>query len=185
MYKVYYLVSYSTDKYYIGMTKSKLQTRLNQHRNSVRQEKKTPLYNCMRKYDDFIIVLVGEYTSHKDCCDKERELISDARDKGYAILNLADGGEGGFTITDIDSWKEKLKIKRQGGKPAMGMKHTEENKELFSKVSKKYWDTQDTYNPIEVTSVSFKKAKEKYGISKTHYHRLKRELAGGDACEIL
>ena len=53
------------------------------------------------------------------------------------------------------------------------MKHTEENKKLFSEVSNKYWDEHRLYTVEQIVSAgSFKKAQELYGISKTHYYRL-------------
>lgn len=174
MYKIYYLVSPSTDWYYIGMTSNAIQKRLTQHKSSARCGVKSPLYNCMRKYDDFLIVLKDEFLTHEECCDKEIELISQAKLLEHKILNLAAGGEGGFVVSDIENWKEKLREKRRGKKPALGMTHTDENKKLFSEVSKKYWSTQDTYIPKEICKLSFKEANKIFGISKTHYYRLKR-----------
>lgn len=179
MYKVYYLVSYSTNWYYIGITKNSLKTRFTQHKSSARRGVKSPLYDCMRKYEDFLIVLKKDFLSHEEACNLEILLIEEARASGHKILNLAKGGEGGFVIPEkgLESWKDKLRAKRKGRKPALGMEHTEENKKLFSDVSKKYWFTQDTYDVKKVCSVSFKEARDKHGISKTHYYRLKRSLS--------
>lgn len=55
------------------------------------------------------------------------------------------------------------------------MKHTEENRLLFSKVSKEYWDSQETYNWEEIKKYSHKEAKKIFGISTTHYYRLKKQ----------
>lgn len=179
MYKVYYLVSPSTKWYYIGMTKNSLQTRLNAHKHCARRGTNSPLYACMRKYDDFIIVLRDEYTTHSECCDREIALIKEAKDLGHSILNLAEGGEGGYVIPEHkrDEWITKLKKKRAGGKPALGMKHSEENKELFSRVSKEYWKVNRVYNPDDIICLPFKEAHKTYGISRTHYYRLKRASA--------
>ena len=179
MYKLYYLVSYETAYYYIGMTKSKLTTRLNQHRSNAKLGKKSALYDCMRKHD-FMIVLVKEFDLHADCCDEEVSHIYIAKMLGHNILNIAPGGEGGFNVVDVDNWKIKLREKRRGRKPALGMKHTEENKKLFSIVSKSYWSTQETYKPEEVCKYGFKEAKELFGISKTHYYRLKKRLQNNE-----
>jgi len=175
MYKVYYLVSYSTSRYYIGITRNKLRTRFMQHTSASDRGVKSPLYDCMRKYKDFLIVLRDEYPTHKECCEREIELIAGARELKHSILNLADGGEGGFYVHDIANWKKQLRAKRQGRKPALGMKHTEENKEYFSEVAREYWKTQPTYVAEEILKHSFSAAKEMYGISKTHYYRLKRQ----------
>lgn len=176
MYKVYYLMSKSTKSYYVGMTKNSLQTRLVQHNSCAKRGIKSQLYNCMRKYKDFTIELEGEYATQKECCDREVELILKARESGHKLLNLAAGGNGGYVVPEEkkSEWKAKLSKKRQGRKPALGIAHTVENKQLFSKVSREYWDTQQTYNATEIVAYPFKDAREKFGISKTHYYRLKR-----------
>lgn len=92
---------------------------------------------------------------------------------------MTNGGEGGFVVPaeKINSWKEKLSKARKGRQPALGMKHTEENKKLFSEVSKKYWDENRIYSPEEIRKFSsFKEANRATGISKTHYYRIKRAL---------
>jgi hypothetical protein len=91
--------------------------------------------------------------------------------------NLAPGGLNSFVVTDKESWIGKLKKARIGGTPALGMSHTEENKKLFSKVSKEWWSSQETYNPECVLKLSFKEAHKEFGISKTHYYRLRRTLS--------
>jgi len=53
------------------------------------------------------------------------------------------------------------------------MKHTEENKKFFGECGRLRWDKYGRY-PAEVTAMSFKEANEKYGISKTHYYRMRR-----------
>ena len=177
MYKLYYLVSESTKFYYIGMTGNSLKYRMNGHRCSCSRGIKTPLYDCMRKYNDFIIVLVDEFETREECAKAEKEYIESARQQRHKILNLADGGDGGFVVKDKESWRKKLSEKRRGLKPALGMKHTEENKKLFSEVSKQYWSTQQTYDAETVCSLPFKEANELHGISRTHYYRLKRSLS--------
>jgi len=178
MYSVYFIVSEKTSFYYVGMTKNSLKKRFISHKSSARRGVKTPLYSCMRKHgiDNFLIVLRDEFESKEECCEAEKMWIRKAKLNNHKILNLAEGGEGGFVITDTESWKIKLREKRKGRKPALGMSHTEENKKYFSKCSREYWATQETYNPEEVCSLSFKDANKIHGISKTHYYRLKRSL---------
>ena len=77
-------------------------------------------------------------------------------------------------------WRAKLSAKRKGRKPALGMKHTEASKELFRKVSREYWSTQDTYDWDDMKDMPFKQARDKYGISKTHYHRLRKRSKAND-----
>ena len=81
---------------------------------------------------------------------------------------------------------KKLKEQRKGRTPALGMKHTDESKKISSEVSNKYWDTQDTFarNPEKVEAIlqlSHKEAKLQFGISTTHYYRLKKRFASNDS----
>jgi predicted DNA-binding protein (UPF0251 family) len=62
------------------------------------------------------------------------------------------------------------------------MTHSEENKRLFSEVSKAYWDTQQTYKIDDVCTLSFRQAHEQYGISKTHYYRLLKRAKSNELC---
>ena len=143
MYKIYYLVSRETKNYYIGMAKSNLNYRLNSHRHAARSGKETRLYDCMREFgvDSFFMVLVDEFYTYEECCKAEVNQIKSARAKQHSILNLAAGGRGGYSIPESkrEAWREKLSKARQGQKPALGMKHTEENKKKFSEASTKYW----------------------------------------------
>lgn len=174
MYKVYKITNKVNNKYYIGMTNQKLEKRFSQHKQNAKKGKVTYLYNAIRKYgsDNFIIELLSEYNSKEDCCKAEINFISENKN-GY---NLALGGEGGFVVQDIGSWKDKLKEARKGKTPALGLKHSEETKEKCAKASKEYWDSQDTYDWENIKNYSYKEAKEKFGISTTHYYRLKNKM---------
>jgi len=91
--------------------------------------------------------------------------------------NVHKGGEIGNFLPEgerKEAWRTKLKLARVGRKPALGMKHSEENKKLFSKVSNEYWDSQEKYNSEKVLSVGFSESNKLYGISKTHYYRLRK-----------
>lgn len=179
MYKVYKITNKVNNKYYIGMTKQELGKRFSQHKNASKKASvKNYLYNAMKKYgvENFEIEELFQFKNREDCCDKEIECISQ-NPNGY---NLAKGGNIGFSMLtkseeEVLQWKESLSKSREGRKPALGMKHTEENKLLFSKVSKEYWDSQETYDWEEIKHYSHKEAKEKFGISTTHYYRLKKQ----------
>lgn len=170
------------EKYYIGMTASALEKRLYQHKRSAMSGKNTPLYALMRKYgcEHFRIVPVAEFPTREQCAEAEIDSIATAYILGHDILNLAKGGEGGFVIQDTAAWKKKLSASRNGRKPALGMKHTEENKKLFREASRKYWDSVGTYDASTVCSLPFMEAHKQYGISKTHYYRLKKRLLSSD-----
>lgn len=178
MYKIYKITNIVTNKYYIGMTKQEVSKRFSQHKSSSKKPNpKNYLYNTMKKYgiENFIIEQLFKFSTKEECCRKEIELISE-NIGGY---NLAKGGETGFSMLEkseeeIANWKEALCEKRKGKKPALGMKHTEENKKLFSKVSREYWDSQETYSWDDMKDYTYKEAIKKFGISQTHYYRLKK-----------
>lgn len=174
MYKLYYIVSPSTNGFYIGITGRSLRERFYLHKYSAKTSR-TRLYCAMRKYKDFCIVLVKSFSSREACCEAEIEHIADAKGKGLKVYNHTSGGEVGFRVEKVDreSWIAKLVAARKGQTPALGMKHTEENKKLFSEFGKKRWDMYGRY-PKDVTQYSFSEAKKLFGISKTHYYRLKR-----------
>jgi hypothetical protein len=171
---LYVISSLNSNKFYIGITKN-ISRRKAAHKWASKN-RKSKLYNWMNNHPDWDIEVACRYDSLEELNSDEIFWIQFGRDNNWPLLNLADGGDGGFNIVDIISWREKLKESRKGRKPAEGMRHTEENKKLFSEVSKKYWNSQDTYTKELVCSLSFKLAKEKYHISKTHYYRLKRAL---------
>lgn len=173
MYKVYKIVNKVNGKYYIGMTKQTLIKRFSQHKQNAKIGKNTYLYNAIRKYgnDNFEIELLLECSNKEECCVLEIEYISKNKN-GY---NLAPGGEGGFVVQDIESWKCKLKESRKDKTPFLGKTHSEETKKKCSEVSKLYWDSQQTYNWEDIKEYSYKEAKEKFGISTTHYYRLKNK----------
>jgi len=169
---VYKIINSVNDKVYYGITNN-LRLRWNAHKCAYFTTNR-PLYAAMRKYgiEQFLMVILCVCPDREYAGYLETRLISFDDD----TYNLAPGGEGGWFITDKEDWIEKLKKARVGRKPALGMSHTEENKKLFSKVSRDYWADKDTYNPESVASLSFKDAHSKFGISKTHYYRLRRSL---------
>lgn len=176
MHSLYYIVSPSTNGFYIGITKMSLEQRFYGHSAMARSGKKTHLYCAMRKYNDFCIVLVEQFESRFDCCKAECEYIAEAKNKNLNVYNLTTGGEYGFVVDHCcsrDVWISKLKEKRKGRTPAKGMKHSEDNKKLFSECGKTRWDKYGRYPP-EVIDMTFSDAEREYGISKTHYYRLKR-----------
>lgn len=171
MHYLYFIVSEKTSYLYIGITNN-LRRRFACHRYSANSGKKSPLYDCMRKHgvENFLIVLVNEFDTKEQAQQAEIKTISEARANQWKILNLADGGEGGYVVPEHykDVWRAKLSKARQGRKPALGMKHTDANKKLFAECNKR----KIPKYPDEVTTLPFKAAKAKYNISKTHYYRL-------------
>jgi hypothetical protein len=136
----------------------------------------------MRYYgiDSFSIKLLEEFDSRKQAENREVELIGLCFENNIDIYNLAKGGTGGFVIQDVTSWKSKLSSARQGRKPALGMKHSDSNKEKFAACSREYWDSQNTYSAEDILKLGFTEANKKFGISKTHYYRLRRQAKNNE-----
>ena len=180
MYYLYYITSTETDTYYIGITKNPA-SRWRSHKYNAKKGTKTPLYDAMRSYgiETFSMSVIKEFEYVNDCCLAEVQEIKSAKEQNKKIYNLALGGFSGNVITDPvqkERWKAKLKEKRVGRKPALGMKHSEENKKLFGDFGRLRWDIHGRY-PEEVINYSFKEASTRFGISKTHYYRLKKSRA--------
>ena len=170
MYYLYYLISNKTNWLYVGITNNPKQ-RMASHKSAAKRGVKSPLYDCMRKYQDsFYMEVDSEYPTKELVQRAEINTIAFLRNRNIKILNLADGGAGGYVIPDHlkDEWKAKLSIARQGRKPALGMKHTEENKRFFAECNKR---KVPTYPNLDF-KLGFKKNNELYGISKTHYYLL-------------
>ena len=176
---------------------------------SFKRGKGTYLYNSMRKHgiENFTFEVVKEFTNKSDCCTYEENTIAFFRENAISNYNLHNGGTLGYAMSpthprweqwkltlsrnaiansnDIEArntWIDKLKERRKGRTPALGMKHTNEAKQIASEVSNKYWDTQDTFarDRDKVTSIlalSHKEAKKQFAISTTHYYRLKKRFA--------
>ena len=176
---LYKIEIHGSDRFYIGITNN-LDKRKASHRQAALRGKKTPLYDLIRKYETFELKVISKYNTREKAGKAERRLIRHLRTNGEPLLNLANGGDGGFSIQNLESWKKKLSSSRKGRKPALGMKHTEQNKKLFSKVSREHWDNQKTYDAEEISKYSHKEAKRIFGISTTHYYRLKKRIESSD-----
>lgn len=168
MCKVYKITNKINSKIYIGITSNSLSKRFYQHVWQSSKGKNIPMQNAIRKYgkESFTIELLYTFKSRQEACEKERELIKELKPE----YNVTKGGDGGFCVKDIDNWKSKLRLARVGRRPALGMKHTEETKRKCSEAAKRKVPLYPEIN----TELGFKEAKEKYGISKTHFYRLKR-----------
>lgn len=175
MYKLYHIINQINNHYYVGVTKNSLQRRFNSHKYAAKINTKSKFYDAVRRYgiDNFKIVLVSEFTEREECYLAEIEAIKQARLCGDIIYNLCDGGQGGFVVRDIEAWKERMRKARVGKKPALGMKHTEENRKIFSIASKKRWANSYIYPREEIIKLTLKEAQVRFGISQTHYYRLR------------
>lgn len=168
----------SGNKYYgIAVNTRK---RMYVHKHCWKNGTKSPLYDAMRKYgwDSFELEVLEEGAPDYIAA-KEIELI--ASDPNCYNLHL--GGHIGFSMTrhgktdeEVALWRARLRNGRKGKTPALGMRHTEETKKLCAEYGKLRWDIHGRY-PAEVLSYSFAEANRRYGISKTHYYRLRKSAA--------
>lgn len=171
LYKITNIISKSI---YIGITKNAPQMRFSSHKCAANRGEKSKFYDAIRKYgiNNFKLEILNSFSNIEKLYKAEKNAIKCFKKSGYNLYNILEGGISYFPIIDKESWKKKLKIARKGRRPSLGMKHTDRNKKLFSKVSNTYWKTQKTYNKKEIIKYSFKDAKELFGISKTHYYRI-------------
>lgn len=174
LYKITNLISNSI---YIGITSGGLKKRFNEHKRCAKKGVKTTLYCAMKSYgsENFKIEVLKEYETREELELAEYETIKEFKELDFNLYNMKDELCKHFYIKDVEKWKDKLKIKRKGRTPALGMKHNDENKKKFSEFSKMRWDLYGRYPKEEIVKLSRKEAKEKFGISTTHYYRLRKE----------
>jgi group I intron endonuclease len=172
---LYKITNNITQIFYIGITKKPINKRFKEHYYSSVCNRQTRLCNAIRKYgiNNFSINLIREYNNKLDLEIAEQILIKYFKDNNVETYNILSGEYHDRTVKDKESWKNKLKIARVDRKPALGMKHSTENKKIFGSYGKLRWDIYGRY-PKEVLNYSFKDANIKYGISKTHYYRLRK-----------
>lgn len=161
---------------YYGITRN-LGRRLASHKHAIKSGRKTPFYDSVRSYgwenfDQFVLSMGDE--SH--IASLEQLCI----EHDPTCYNLHQGGHIGFDVTtkdknSVEEWKEKLRYSRKGRTPAMGMTHSEETKRLCGEFGKMRWDIYGRY-PNEVLDYGFAESNRKFGISKTHYYRLRKAM---------
>lgn len=175
LYKITNKVSGSV---YIGITKGSAKKRFYSHKCSAKMGLKTKLYDAIRSYgaESFKLEVLNTYSDRRSLELAEINCIKSHKNSGYSLYNILSGGVSYFPIKDKEAWKLKLKEKRKGRKPALGMKHSKKNRDYFSKVSREYWESQNTYNVEEIKNLTLSEAIKNTGISKTHYYRLKNKL---------
>lgn len=162
---------------YYGITNN-VKHRTGSHRYSVRAGKKTPFYDAVRAYgwEGFDFSVLAEDTADV-IASMEIELIAN----DDTCYNLHQGGYIGFDVRTkgdeaTEEWKAKMRVSRAGKTPALGMQHTEETKKLCGEYGKLRWDIHGRY-PEEVLDYAFAESNKKFGISKTHYYRLRKAAA--------
>jgi len=179
---LYKIINTLNNNVYIGITRTSINRRWTSHVYCARHNTKSILYDAMRSYgiENFIIETIKQFDNEQDLLQAEKNTIEYYRHLLGKTYNILDGGESYFPIKNKEAWKTKLKEKRQGRKPSLGMHHTEENKKLFGMYGKQRWDKYGRY-PDEVLDYKFSEAHEKFGISKTHYYRLRNRMRANDS----
>lgn len=186
MYYAYTITNTINDGVYVGITKN-VDARWRAHKcRAMRGKTDAHLYNAMNKYgiENFVITTIAYFVDINDCCLFEICKIKSLREAQANLYNMHDGGTIGYDMSKSDKvaeWRENLSKGRAGRKPALGMKHTDANKKLFTEVSNAYWKTQETYDYEAINALSFRDANAKYGVSRTHYSRIKKRLATNDS----
>ncbi len=167
---------------YFGLTK-KFKQRMAAHKHHFKQGVRLPLYQAMQKYgiENFDCYVVASGLTLEEAQEYEIQLIAEAKRIGFKVYNIHLGGGIGFDVRlkgeeGVREWKAKMSASRKDKKPALGMQHTEENKKLFGQYGKLRWDIYGRY-PNEVLDYGFTEANKRYGISKTHYYRLRKARA--------
>jgi group I intron endonuclease len=162
------------NKYY-GITNN-FKRRLSAHRTMVLRGKKTKFYDAVRGYgwDAFVWEVLEEGTDDA-IAQKEVELIK----ADSTCYNLHPGGKLGLNVMSLGTeastkWRHKLSLARKGRQPALGMSHTDETKKLCGEYGKLRWDIYGRY-PAEVLDYGFADSNKKFGISRTHYYRLRKQ----------
>lgn len=173
--QLYQIRNTISGKLYYGISKN-YKNRWYSHKHCYKKGTKTKLYDAMRSYGiaAFVLELLEE---GEDSYIAAREVALIASDPD--CYNLHQGGHIGFNVNlksaeEVEQWKGKLREARAGRTPALGMKHSEETKKLCGEYGKLRWDIHGRYPVEEILSLRCVHAMRKYGISKTHYYRLKR-----------
>lgn len=180
--KVYKAVNSISGTVYYGITIN-FYNRKATHKSCAKHKRyKCPFYDAINKYgwENFNWYTIKDCDTKEEAQLLEQTLIQRSRKLNFPTYNLHDGGSIGFSMRnkspeEYQAWKDALSKARQGRTPALGMKHSDEAIAYCTKVSKEYWATQYVY-PDEVVNLSFIKAKAKYGISKTHYYRIRKRV---------
>jgi group I intron endonuclease len=182
MYIVYKIINEKIGIPYIGVTSGPLRKRWQAHKSAASRGVDTKFYNAVRKYGwehFWIRVLSTHDTIHKAYFE---EILQIAEHRKFGeVYNTLKGGEGiENRIQDKESWKVNLRKARKGGTPFKGKHHSLETRNKCGEASKKYWES-NKY-PNNIYEIPFKEAQEKYGISRTHYYRLRKRALTNDQC---
>lgn len=112
-----FLVSKPDEIRYVGVTKYEtVATRLKGHKRAARNGKKLPVYDWIRKHgeDSIDAAVVESFITLQEAYVAEKKLISELRLTNVPILNLADGGTGGYTGPPSKEARQKMGAASRG-----------------------------------------------------------------------
>jgi hypothetical protein len=96
---------------YIGVTKHETaDIRLKEHRSAASNGMKLPVYDWIRKHggDSVVATVVKSSLTLEEAYSAEKELIQESRAINIPILNVANGGTGGYTGPPSKEAREKM-----------------------------------------------------------------------------
>lgn len=105
---VYMATCLSNGKKYVGKTKGSLKKRISQHL-TYSKRKGSLFHKALNKYgkDDFQWEVLFEHEDNNVICEKEKWFISELGTMLPEGYNMTTGGEGDYTVSFTEEWKEK------------------------------------------------------------------------------
>lgn len=143
--KIYVLIDPRTNEYrYIGKTVVSLKERLRGHfSQSMRTKKPGHKENWIRGLlakNVKPVIKVIEVCSEENWQDRERYWIAFGKKEGWPITNLSPGGDGWHGPRHNDEFKKELSEKMKGNNYSIGVKWTDEQRELLMKSRSSPWN---------------------------------------------
>lgn len=139
--KIYKITNLINGKIYIGYTKNTLEKRFAEHAcYKYDDHSRMPIVGAIKKYgkENFKIELIEE-SEDDEYIHKERESfwIKELRTQDKTIgYNVADGGEGGDTLSNNPHLEEIRERMKKSSKHRIGFHHSEETKAKISRANK-------------------------------------------------
>jgi len=130
---VLFLKSKPEEIRYVGVTKYETAaTRLKGHRSAALKGMKLPVYDWMRKHgeDSIDATIVKSFLTLEEAYAAEKQLIHELRLANASLLNIADGGTGGYTGPPSKEAREKMAA------GARGRVKSREERDKLSKANK-------------------------------------------------
>jgi hypothetical protein len=120
---------------YVGFTRSSLRKRMHAHRHCARSGHTTPIYAWMREVGvENVVIEEVEVTESRDLGEaSEIRWIEHLRSRGYALLNMTDGGlHNDMTGFHTDEGRERIRQSMLGNTRTLGWEPSDETRALWS-----------------------------------------------------